>query len=373
MLYIHIPYCHRKCTYCAFYSTPTKAGKDEYVQALCSELHQRRSELNHPIRTIYFGGGTPTILTPTQLQTLVTYIRTHFDLSQIEEVTIEANPEDLTPENLRQLARLQFFNRISIGVQSFQDTQLRLLNRSHTARQAINAISCAYESGFGNISIDLIYGQPRQTLADWAHDLETLRQLGSRVKHLSAYALTLEPGTMLHTQLKKGLIELPPEELVMQQYDHLQQSAHELGYHQYEISSYCQSGYHSRHNSRYWDRTPYVGIGAAAHSFDGHSRRWNVSDIRTYIQALNGSSFYYETEQLTPRDAFNEYLMTSLRTTAGISLAYISATWPQYLSYLQQKSRKYLQAGHLVSTPTALQPTPQGLLHADGIAADLFL
>lgn len=371
MLYIHIPYCHQKCTYCAFYSLPTRQSRQPYIDALCLELALRRSEHHHPIRTIYFGGGTPSILAINQLQQIITTLQRHYDTSALQEATLEANPEDLTPSTLSQLADLKFFNRLSIGIQSFNNSDLRMLNRHHTGDQAISAVLAAHQAGFRNISIDLIYGLPSQSESDWADNLAQLTLIEPYINHLSCYALTLEPGTMLHKQIASGAIPPIDDEMAIRHYQALQQWIHKHSWHQYEISSYCRPGCHSVHNSRYWDSTPYLGAGAGAHSFDGSHRRWNICDIDTYIYGVLHSELYWEQESLTTTDRINEYIMTALRTTSGISLSHIHSHFSWAECSLMEKAQRYL-GSHLIIDNEHLRPTQQGLLYADGIAADLF-
>lgn len=367
MLYVHIPYCHRKCTYCAFYSAVTAADKQQYVDALCRELEWRRGEMAHPLRTVYLGGGTPTILTVAQLRQIVDAIKANYDVSQVEEATIEANPEDLTAEFLEALVGIGFFNRVSIGVQSFRDEDLRLLNRRHSAKQSREAVARVFEAGIGNISIDLIYGLPGQDLTAWRANLAAAATLP--VSHLSAYALTVEPGTMLQRQIEAGRVVPADEEAVVAHYQELLAWAKEQGFEQYEISNFARQGCRSRHNSRYWDRTPYLGVGAAAHSFDGHARRWNVADERQYVAGIRQGEVPFERETLTEADAFNEYVMTALRTCEGIAKASVP---PAYTARLACDIRRYVAAGLIQETATHYCPTAEGLLHADGIASELF-
>lgn len=336
--------------------------KQQYVDALCSELRGRCAEQPHPLRTVYFGGGTPTILSIAQLSAIVDTIRAHFDTSQLQEATIEANPEDLTPQFLSDLRSLHFFNRVSIGIQSFHDDDLRVLNRRHNAAQTQAAVINARQAGFDNISIDLIYGLPGQDLEAWRHNLRQLESLP--VSHFSAYSLTVEDGTMLQRQIELGKIVPASEQMALQHYYALLSWAAAQGFEQYEISNFCKPGMQSRHNSRYWDRTPYLGVGAAAHSFDGRCRRWNVADVQRYI-----SNQEYDTEALSPTDAFNEYVMTALRTTAGINKQMIPA---EYQSYLQKAIGRFVAHKLIEDTPTHYRPTREGLLHADGMSAALF-
>ncbi len=368
MVYLHIPFCHRKCTYCAFYSVVTAADKQAYVAALCRELAMRSHEVEHPVHTVYFGGGTPTILTASQLGQVVEALHAHYDLSEVEEVTIEANPEDLTPEYLEGLKALGFFNRISIGVQSFRDGDLKMLNRRHDAAQAVCAVNDAHAAGFGNISIDLIYGLPQQSLADWQENLAMAARLP--VAHLSAYSLTVESGTMLAKQTEQGRVTMPSDEDVVSHYGVLVEWAENNGFEQYEISNFCRPGMRSRHNSRYWNRTPYLGVGAAAHSFDGEHRRWNVADASQYVASVSAGHIAHEEESLGLKDAFNEYVMTSLRTVEGIDKSMVQAPFRDRLA---KGVRRFVDNGMIVETPTHYQPTPEGLLHADGMAAELFI
>lgn len=358
MIYIHVPFCHRKCTYCAFFSK-VEGGKwrmDSYVDALIEEMRQRRDEQAHPIKTVYFGGGTPSILPIEQLERIVKALHDNFDLSQVEEVTLEANPEDLTIGYLQGLKKLGLVNRLSIGIQSLDDEMLRLLNRRHTAQQAIDAVENAHKAGFDNISVDFIYGLPSMT------SLTSMTSLISMVAHLSAYALTVESGTALAVQVEQGRVELPDEEEVVRQYHSLCRQFSDAGFLQYEVSNFARPGFESRHNSRYWNRTPYLGLGPGAHSFDGFRRRWNKPD---------GT---FEQETLTEADAYNELLMTALRTTRGVSLAQVPE---QYKERLHREMQPYVDSGWIVVRSEvggwSYEPTPEGLLHADGIAAALFV
>ena len=352
MIYIHVPFCHRKCTYCAFFSK-AESGKwkvDSYVDALLVEMEDRKGEQAHPIKTVYFGGGTPSILPVSELERIVEGLYRCFDLSHLEEMTLEANPEDLTLDYLSALRRLGF-NRLSIGVQSLDDKVLRMLNRRHTAQQAIQAVAEARSAGFENISVDFIYG-----ILENLEGLENLVIL-ENVTHVSAYALTVEPGTALAVQVEQGRVVLPDEEAVVWQYHALHEQLTRAGFEQYEVSNYARPGYESKHNSRYWDRTPYLGLGPAAHSFDGQHRLWNNPD---------GT---FEQETLTPVDAYNELLMTSLRTLRGLPLAAVPEGQKERLLRGMQP---YMDCGWIVLKDNCFCPTTEGLLHADGMAAALF-
>ncbi len=361
MLYVHVPFCHRKCTYCAFYSigAPASGRVDDYVDALLVEMEQRKAEQSHPIRTVYFGGGTPSMLSIGQLGRIVEGLRRCFDLSLVEEVTLEANPEDLTPQYMADLSALCFFNRLSIGIQSLDDDVLRMLNRRHSARQALDAVENARKAGFRNISVDFIYGiGPKDPIGP-------ISPIASMINHISAYALTVEEGTALARQIEQGRVSLPDEDEVVRQYHVMHELLEQSGFRQYEVSNYARPGCESRHNSRYWDRTPYLGLGPGAHSFtlsDGGStsvarggkRRWNNPD-GTWTE-----------ETLTETDAYNELLMTSLRTVRGLPLDALRETTKSQL-------QPYLDCHWLVFRDGYCSPTPEGLLHADGMAAALFV
>lgn len=364
MIYIHVPFCHRKCTYCAFYSKPVVSSSalkgatpgtgeellSQYVDALIEEMRQRRQEQAHPIRTIYFGGGTPSILAISDLERIIKALHENFDLSQIEEVTLEANPEDLTEDYLHGLRGLGLINRLSIGIQSLDDDMLRFIGRRHTASQALAAVENAHTAGFSNLSVDFIYGLP----VDSPFSIFNFQL----VSHVSAYALTVEPGTALAVQVEQGRVALPGEDDVVRQYEMLCKMLGERGFEQYEVSNFCRPGMASRHNSRYWDRTPYLGLGPGAHSFDGCRRRWNKPD---------GT---FEQEILSEADAFNELLMTALRTTRGLPLAQVP---DKYKERLHRGIQPYVDCGWIVLRDNSFCPTREGLLHADGMAAALFV
>lgn len=338
------------------------------MDALCRELALRQHTMDHPIRTVYFGGGTPSILAPEQLAQIVETLRSNYDLSHTEEVTLEANPEDLTPQYLEALRAMGFFNRLSIGIQSFHDEDLRLLNRRHDGRQALQAVENAVEAGFSNISIDLIYGLPGQGLSAWRDNLDRVATLP--VQHLSAYALTLEKGTILEKQVEQGRVATATEGEVLDHYESLLEWARSNGFVQYEISNFSKPGFRARHNSRYWNRTPYLGVGAAAHSFDGEYRRWNVADVGQYVASAAIGHIAHEEEQLGLKDAHNEYVMTALRTVEGIEKSQVALP---FVTRLKESIARFVAAGLIEDTPTHYRPTHQGLLHADGIAAELFI
>lgn len=370
MIYLHIPFCVRKCSYCGFYS---RVGGDvqTYVDTLCREIELRAEEVwpkPHKVRTVYFGGGTPTLLSISQLGQIVEQLHRSFNLSEIEECTIEANPECLTKKYVADLRTMGLVNRVSVGVQSFSDADLRLLNRRHNGEDALRAVENLKERGYRNVSIDLIYGIPGQSAEQWQANLDTVKKLD--IQHLSCYALTVEPGTILDQQTKSGRVMMPDEDEVLARYETLLEWCGSNGFTQYEISNFCREPYRSRHNSRYWDRTPYIGFGAAAHSFDGSHRRWNVADTTQYIKGVTARTDYFETETLSEIDAFNEYIMTALRTPEGIDIAKLD---PVFADGLKDNILKYISAGYIYIHNGHYRPTEKGLLHADGIAADLII
>ena len=371
MIYVHIPFCRQKCLYCAFYSLPRKSEAyiDTYVDALCSEMALRKDELGtEHAATLYFGGGTPSLLTPSQLSKILDTLHRCYDLSQLEEFTFEANPEQLTKEYMHEIKTLGM-NRLSIWVQSFFDADLKLLNRRHTAQQAVQAVKTVQDSGFDNISIDLIYGIPQSD--NWQSNLATVETLD--LQHLSCYSLTLEPGTAYAKMVEKGLATPCDEDDVLRQYNALTQWAVGSGFEQYEISNFAKNGRRSRHNSGYWNRTHYLGFGASAHSYNGSRRRWNVADVATYIKGVKDGTPFSESEELTAADLYNEYVMTALRTAKGVEKSVLEQWFPDFASQFAEKARQFVLRGLLTDDGTAFRPTQKGLLMADAMAAESFV
>lgn len=317
-IYIHIPFCKQKCTYCDFYTIVAPGKTDAFVNALIREIGLRNDYLSHrKISTIYFGGGTPSILNEAQLSLILQSLYAYFDIDANAEITIEANPDDLTAEYLRMLSRLPF-NRLSIGIQSFQDNELKLINRRHNAQQAINAFYAARESGFDNISLDLIYGLPEQSMNSWNDNI--LKIIDLNPEHISVYGLTYEEGTPLFRQKQKGKVQPADDETMIEMHKEMMKKLILHGYEYYEISNYAKAGKRSKHNSSYWNFTPYAGFGPSAHSFDGISRQWNIASVSTYIEKIQQSEIFFEREVLTTTNLFNEYLLVKLRTMEGIRL-----------------------------------------------------
>ena len=317
MIYIHVPFCKSRCIYCDFYSTTqTPAIRSRYVRTLCAELQARVGYLSDSeVHTLYFGGGTPSQLSLFEIEQIMQSIRANYQVAPDAEITFEANPDDITVQFVRGLRQLGF-NRMSLGVQSFDDKVLRMLNRRHTAAKAYEAVETIVAEGIPNVSIDLIYGLPAQTLDDFRRDLK--RAFSLPVRHLSSYALSVEENTLLHRKVQRGELQLPDEELFLQEYTALMEAADAYGFSHYEISNFALPGYESRHNSGYWYGIPYLGCGPGAHSFDGVNRRYNLPDLLQYID--HPACPLHENESLTPDEHFNEFVMISLRTSRGLSL-----------------------------------------------------
>jgi oxygen-independent coproporphyrinogen-3 oxidase len=371
-IYFHIPFCRQACHYCDFhFSTQTKS-MDEMVKALLRETKARAGYLEgETVETIYFGGGTPSLLDTDDINRILDAVYTYYPVSKDAEITLEANPDDLTYLKILELARSPV-NRLSIGIQSFRDQDLRWMNRAHNASQADFAVKCAQDRGFNNITIDLIYSIPGMSDRDWLENIRKAVDLS--VQHISAYSLTIEPKTVFGHQWAKQELHAVDDAVSS---GHFMTLVHELtrsGFHQYEVSNFCLPGMESKHNSAYWKGKKYVGVGPSAHSFNGDSRQWNVSNNARYTQGWLSGTPHFDVEQLDQRTKCNEYLMTRLRTTWGVDLDYIHTTfgvdlWKIESDYLQQ----LLQDGLMTKENTALKLTTKGLLQADRIASELFI
>jgi oxygen-independent coproporphyrinogen-3 oxidase len=368
-IYFHIPFCKARCVYCDFFSSVGQRREEQqaYVDAMCRELRLRRSYLKGaPVRTLYFGGGTPSLLAVGLLERIFETWREVFPDAAPVEITLEANPDDLTGDYLDSLRALPF-NRISLGVQSLNDAELRFLRRRHDAATALRAVDRCRERGFANISIDLIYGLPGQTVEGWQ---ATLRQaIDLQVEHVSAYLLTCEEGTPLADLYRRLRCFPPDEDRSLALFEVLLDRLSEAGFEHYELSNFARPGYHSRHNSAYWDGSPYLGIGAAAHSFDGASRQWNapLADA-TYLERG------FEREVLDERARYNELVLTRLRTARGIDLEELEALFgAQKKACCLQQASKYIAGAWLRMEQNRLQLTRKGLFVSDGIATDLLL
>ena len=322
-IYVHIPFCARRCIYCGFFSTVREAEAARYIDALCAELRQRKAYLQDaPVTTVYFGGGTPSRLTPDQIGQVIAEIRQTYGLDSLEELTVECNPDDVTSDYISALRALGV-NRISMGVQTFNNDLLRFLGRRHTASQAIGAVQACHDAGIHNVSIDLMYGLPGQTPAIQQQDLETATSLN--VQHISSYCLSFEEGSPLDRMRRENRIVPTDDDTCAAMYDRMCNHLRSAGFEHYEISNFCKPGYHSRHNSSYWDGTPYLGIGAGAHSYNGTSRQWNPNNLDAYLQGIEHNAPKYEIEHLSQKDLYNERIMLSLRTAQGLNLSALSS------------------------------------------------
>ncbi|MBQ2808083.1 MAG: radical SAM family heme chaperone HemW [Bacteroidaceae bacterium] len=369
-IYIHIPFCKQRCNYCAFYSTTLYNIKEEYVNALCKELLMRKDYVaGDVISTIYFGGGTPSTLTIEQLERVCSTIYSTYPIAENPEVTIECNPDDLTPEYLERLKELPF-NRISMGVQSFNNIQLKRLGRRHTAEGAHLAVANARAAGYNNISIDLMFALPDSTLLEWQHDLESAIAL--KPDHLSAYNLMYEEGTPLYRALQRGDFNELGEDENVKQFGILIEAMKGAGYRHYEISNFALPGKESRHNSSYWNDTPYIGCGAAAHSYNGTSREWNIADIKTYIEGINGEKRNFEIEHLTEEERYNDTILTRLRTADGIPLIWMKDKFSDKLNaYMLRAAEKEIALGNLKEENGHLSLTEKGIFISDAVIREL--
>ena len=368
-IYIHIPFCKQRCLYCAFYSSTLHSKQQEYCDALCREIIMRRNYIIGIIDTVYFGGGTPSTLTREQLQKILGTIKEHYRLSPSAEITIEANPDDLTPEYLATLRSLSF-NRLSMGIQSFDDAQLKAIGRRHTAERARQAVKDARTAGFENISIDLMFALPSSTSAQWQESIKQAIEL--RPTHISAYNLTYEEETPLYRALQQGKIEAVDEEENLKQFEILIEQLAAAGYRHYEISNFALPGYESRHNSSYWHDIPYLGCGAAAHSYNGESRSWNISDIKTYIEGINNGAPFSEVEQLTTAEQYNDAILTRLRTADGVPSDWMRKKFGDKLTdYMLRNAAPHIAAGRLKEDNGILSLTREGLFVSDAIIRDL--
>ena len=382
-LYIHIPFCQSRCIYCGFYSTTLMELKEAYVEAVCKETltcppYREGVKSFGEISTVYLGGGTPSQLSPALLHRLFC----HLEESQIIprligrgkgeglEITMECNPDDLTDEYVTVLSNLPI-NRISMGAQTFSDERLRFLHRRHQARQVNEAVERLRKAGFQNISIDLMFGFPGETLEDWEADIEETLKL--QVEHISAYSLMFEEGTRLYKLREEGKVKETDEELYLKMYETLIDRLTAAGYEHYEISNFARPGFRSHHNSSYWDGTPYLGLGAAAHSYDIDSRWWNISDVREYIRRIQqGESPIEEKEILSKTTRYDDAVMTALRTSRGLYLKDVETSFGQELKeYLMTNALPHLREGRLTMENDYLRLTRKGLFVSDSVMSDL--
>lgn len=369
-IYIHIPFCKTRCIYCDFYSTTRSELKERYIQALCRELEMRANYLQgEPIETIYFGGGTPSQLSAEDFKHVFATIEQTFGRQHCREITLEANPDDLTPEYLQTLASLPF-NRISMGIQTFNDATLKLLKRRHNASQAIRAVENCRRAGFRNMSIDLIYGLPGETAERWEYDLQ--QAISLNVEHISAYHLIYEEETPLYKMLKQQLVDEVDEDSSVNFFSLLIGRLTAAGYEHYEISNFARPGKYSQHNTSYWQGVKYLGCGPSAHSFDGNTREWNTPSIDDYIEGINRGKRPFENEQRDIPTRYNEFVITSLRTVWGIPLERLKQEFGEELyNYCLRMADEHLSSHKLEQRNAALCLTREGIFVSDGIMSDL--
>lgn len=371
MIYIHVPFCRSRCIYCDFYSTTqTEEVRHKYVESLCKEIKKRKEYLpSSDIDTIYFGGGTPSLLTIPELYTIMNCISHEFNVNSNVEITLEANPDDVTPELVKDLSFMGF-NRMSLGVQSFNDDTLHLLNRRHSSEAAVTSVETIVNNGIENISIDLIYGLPEQSFEDFYHDLHCAFSLP--IKHLSSYALSVEQGTVLNRKIEKRELILPDEDLFLREYNVLLDMAALKGFNHYEISNFALPGYQSRHNSGYWTGKPYLGCGPGAHSYDGQNRYSNAPDLLRYISESGNPP--HELEVLDEKDRFNEFVMESLRMSSGIDLQKLESRYGNVcLNKVLVISDKHIKHGFLEINKGFLKLTRKGIFISNDIMSDFMM
>ncbi|MBL7884829.1 MAG: radical SAM family heme chaperone HemW [Bacteroidia bacterium] len=374
-IYIHIPFCKQACNYCDFHFSTSLKNKEAFLSSLKIEIELQKKYLSKEeetskISTIYFGGGTPSLLSAAELMRVFDTLDKNFEIDNNAEITLEANPDDLTKQKIKEL-KSTVINRFSIGIQSFYDADLKLMNRAHSSQEAISAVKGVQDAGFENITIDLIYGIPTLTNHNWRNNLQNAFLLD--VKHISAYCLTVEPKTVLAHQVKTGKIKNVDEQQSAEQFEIMIEGMKQNKFIQYEISNFCKDGFFSKHNSNYWLKEKYLGLGPSAHSFDGENRQWNVSNNALYISSLEKGQLNFEKEELTEVQRYNEYVMTSLRTMWGVSLDYIQQNYGSaYVNYFLEEAKKYMISEDVLNDENKLYLTDKGKLIADKIASDLF-
>jgi len=376
-IYIHIPFCKQACTYCNFHFSTSLKLKNDFLDALFQEINLAQSYLNNPtIETIYFGGGTPSTLSANNMELIVEHLLNSFNCSKVKEFTIEANPDDLSPAYIKQLKSIKnlMINRLSIGTQSFNNLDLKWMNRAHNATEALNSIKNVQQAGFYNLNVDLIYGIPTQISDSFKQNLNTFLEL--QIPHLSAYCLTVEAKTPLAHQIKNKKTPNVSNAQAAQEMQYLISTLKQSNFEQYEISNFATKQQYALHNTNYWLNKPYIGLGPSAHSYNGISRQWNISNTPQYIKNITKGNAYFTTETLSNKDKYNEYIMTGLRTKWGINLQHIETQFgtaysQHFLSHLNNSNYKANQ--HFVASNSKVILLPEGLLVADAFAANLFI
>ena len=369
-IYLHIPFCKQACHYCNFHFSTSITNKHVVINSMIKEVEIKSRFNSDIIESIYFGGGTPSLLSVSEINNLIKIIYKKFKISENIEITLEANPEDLTLDMVKKLS-LSLINRLSIGVQSFNDSELKMMNRSHNSNQSKNCIDNALKY-FDNLSIDLIYGMPNSNFRTWAKNLQILENW--EINHISAYALTVESNTALKKFIEKKIIMPLDEEEVYEQYNFMYEKFLSLNYINYELSSFSKEGYFSKNNSSYWLGKKYIGIGPSAHSFDGKIRSWNISNNSKYVKQIINNELFYQKEHLTKIDRYNEYVMTGLRTIWGVSLDHIEEKFGKKFTYnIIKKSKKFIDLNMLEIFDRKIFTTKKGKFLSDGIASELFI
>ncbi len=371
-IYIHIPFCKTKCHYCNFFSLATNKYRDDFNQALLIELIARKNELSaYSIDSIYFGGGTPSLLSVSDLQKILDLIQSHYQLSPTAEITLEANPDDLNKKYLQGL-KSTLINRLSIGIQSFNNDELRFLNRVHSAQEAIDSVNIAQDVGFDNISLDLIYGIPNSSIFSWEKNLDLIKSFNT--SHLSAYSLTQENKTTYDVLIKKGRLQAPDDTKAVQQYKLLQKMLGALKLEQYEISNYAMDQRYALHNTNYWRGIPYMGLGPSAHSYSGEKRRWNIAHLAKYIESTKQGKTIFEEEILSINDKWNEKIMTALRTQWGVDLKDLQRfNREKWKKDFLKKAKEFIDKELMLENDGNYILSNKGKLFADGIAGEFFV
>lgn len=369
-IYIHIPFCKQACYYCDFHFSTSLKKKDELILALIQEIYLRKEEINEPVETIYFGGGTPSVLSNKEIDQILEPIFSLFDVIENPEITLEANPDDLSKERIQELSKSKI-NRLSIGIQSFYDEDLILMNRAHNAKEALDSLKEA-RYYFENISIDLIYGIPNMSLERWKTNIQ--KALDLNIPHISTYALTVEPKTALASLIKNGKIPIPDDGIAHEHFLVLVELLEKSGFVHYELSNFGKPDFFSKNNSAYWLGKKYLGIGPSAHSFDGKNRSWNIANNSLYIQSISKNELPNEVETLSLQDRYNEYIMTGLRTIWGVSVSRVLNEFGEsYKNYLLENAQPFIDKKQLDFENDILKTTIKGKFFCDGIASELFM
>ncbi len=382
-IYIHIPFCKQACHYCDFHFSTSLKNKDAMLDTILKEIELRKEYLTktdneaslvgvptNKINTIYFGGGTPSLLSSDEINRIIDHLSKHSQIDLDAEITLEANPDNLDKQFIKSLKQTPV-NRLSIGIQSFYDEDLKLMNRAHNAEMALNCVPDAAHAGFKEITIDLIYALPNLSHERWIHNLKTAFTLP--INHLSCYCLTIEPRTTLADMIKKNIVTIPDDEYAAKQFQLLVELSTNAGFEQYEISNFCRDGKYSKHNSNYWKGETYLGIGPSAHSYNGTSRQWNVANNPEYIKNMNEEIISFTKEELTPDQHYNEYILTSLRTKWGIDLSKLQNHGERYINFFMDHIAQKLKEQMVQQSENVYTLTQKGKLFADKIAADLFI